>query len=86
MRVVDDPVQVKQAQADTKRFKELARLPSSAEENIITGNFYEILNEIPGDLSILGMPESYEQVLKVIETANHSIVFIKDSGLESALA
>ncbi len=86
MRVVDDPVKVKQAQADIKRFKELARLPNSAEENITTGNFYEILNEIPGDLSILGMPESYEQVLKIIETANHSIVFIKDSGLESALA
>ena len=65
-----------------------ARLPAQTEFYVLVGTFQQALEEAPrGDINIFGLAEnvSTEFLRKISTDARGSCLFVKDSGLESAL-
>ncbi|WHH57878.1 amino acid permease [Petroclostridium sp. X23] len=85
IRVVKNSAGKKRAEEELIQFVEDARLPRSTEVKVIIGEFWSVVENEPADLNIFGMPNGYEQMMDVIRVCPNSILFVADSGLESAL-
>jgi len=72
-------------EAELKNFIDEARLPVKTKINLFSGNFYEIYAKQHADFNILGMPQRYEEMIRIIEKSNGSILFVSSGGLENAL-
>jgi Amino acid transporters len=84
-RTVGTKKEAEQAALQMESFKDKARLPVHTEINIIQGEFKEKIFSQVADITIVGMPKRYEEVLEVIEIIPNTVIFVSDSGLESAL-
>ncbi len=70
------------------RMGDQARLPALTEYHVLTGSFESALKNAPrADINIFGLSEqpSFKFMRNIPETINSSCLYIKDSGLESAL-
>ena len=67
----------------------LTRMPGDVEIVILTGTFKEVLQTAPSaDINIFGMQENPDisMVREITESIQTSVLFLKDSKHESALA
>lgn len=90
-RIVKQESKIKKEEMVLRKFIEDVRLPVNTKVKVEHGNFEEILQESQTDLHIMGMPTYNgeilaENMIKIMGMTSASIVFISDSGLESALA
>lgn len=85
LRVVDNELSVEKVYTQMESFVEEARLPANTKIRVLTGDFFNVFPEEHADLSLLGMPLKYEQMIELIECANNSLLFLSSSGLENAL-
>ena len=85
-RVVNNIQEKKQAEKQLKEFIEQARLPMNTKIHILIGKYKEIFKGEIADLSILGMPMKYEDMIEVVETSPGSLLFIASGGMENALS
>lgn len=86
--VVSDAAEVEKARRFAEQLLTLARLPNT-EIVIEKGFFHEYVASAPAaDLNIFGMLSDPHLpfVRKMVETTETSCIFVRDSGLESALA
>lgn len=89
-RVVADETAAKKATTDLQTFVEDARMPLNTEITVYVGTFRETLQTISTDLHIMGMPKTgdkiqFETMTVLMHEVPASIMFVSDSGLESAL-
>ena len=82
--------EVERAEQEMKRFIEDARLPVSTKTEVFVGPFMETLSKAGTDLHILGMPKSGDEIqfdimTRIMDEMPASVMFVSDSGLESAL-
>lgn len=89
-RVVSDESEEKKAKAALQSFVEDARLPVNTEISVYVGSFMTSLENISTDLHIMGMPKSgdeiqFDTMTRLMDELPASIMFVSDSGLESAL-
>lgn len=85
-RVVKNTKEMKREEAQLKKFIEDARLPLNTKINLCVGEFKEIFKEEISDLSILGMPSIYEEMIEVVKISPGSLLFIATGGMENALS
>lgn len=85
-RAVGQEHQKLRVEKELTRFIEEARLPGNTQIKVLNGNFYELLKTETADLTILGMPGKYEDILKILDTAPGSILFVASGGFENILA
>ena len=89
IQVVDEPSGVPGARTYLEKIKKLMRLSSEVMIEVLVGDFKTVVRESPiADLNIFGMQEtlnlaSVQDIYRNIQT---SVLFIKDSQNESALA
>jgi hypothetical protein len=74
-----------QAASQMTTFMDKARLPVHTKLNIIQGEFTKAIASHSTDITIIGMPRTYQQALDLIEIIPNTVIFVADSGLESAL-
>ncbi|MEW9668151.1 hypothetical protein [Ammoniphilus sp. 3BR4] len=84
-RVISNEKQKKKVTKEMKSFIEEARLPVNTKIAVFSGEFYTIIQEKVADLSILGMPMHYRDMIHIIKLAPGSMLFVAFSGLENAL-
>ncbi len=84
-----DSEQDKQRMYDfLERLSDMARLPSLTEFHVIAGNFQDTIAAAPkADVNIFGVGEkpNFDFMRKTTEQINSTCLFVKDSGIESAL-
>lgn len=81
--------EVTEAQDYLDRLSKLMRLPGDLEINVIVGDFEKVLADAPhADVNIFGMPEEPDLglVRRVFEGVDTSVLFLRDSEHESAIA
>ena len=86
---VNDRRDVATAEAFLKRIIQHARMPAGTEAWVAFGRFMEQLSAAPAaDLQVIGLPRSTDvSFLKAaVRLAEGSCLFVRDSGLESAIA
>jgi hypothetical protein len=86
---VDDGETATKAQRYLQELITLARLPDNTQVRVIEGPFYDALRQVPSaDVNFFGLPNEFrpEFLREVIDIANASCLFVRDSGDESALA
>jgi len=89
IQVVDTQEEQGEARAYLLKLKSLMRMPVDGDIKIMVGPFMERIEESPpADINIFGMGESLDitQIHKVASTIGTSILFLRDSKHESALA
>jgi len=84
LRVLDNPSNIPAAKADLRAFIEKARLPVNTTTKVMSGDFYEAIKNEQADLTIIGMPAVYEQMFVLMGIIPSSVLFVSDSGMESA--
>ncbi|MCB8814949.1 amino acid permease [Desulfosporosinus shakirovi] len=84
-RTVTAKKEAARAAVQMELFKEKARLPVNTEINIIQGDFTKAIISYNTDITIVGMPKTYQQILDLVEIIPNTVIFVSDSGLESAL-
>ncbi|AHM58118.1 Na-K-Cl cotransporter (plasmid) [Peptoclostridium acidaminophilum DSM 3953] len=85
-RVVGHKSHIEKAEEELAKFIEEARLPGNTQIKVFTGDFYRHIEEERADLSIVGMPTKYEHMIRMIDLAPGSLLFVASGGLESLLA
>lgn len=86
---VRDPSEIRNAQDYLDQLTEDARLPKSTETSVLCGNFLELVESTPPcDLHIMGLANEVnrEFLEGLVDKSGSSILFVRDSGRESALA
>ncbi|MGB3543905.1 amino acid permease [Rubrivirga sp.] len=86
--VVEDEAKREQAHHFLTRLIDLARLPHT-EPIAVVGDFHDVVRRAaPADLNLFGlMPEpTFAAMHDLVETTRASALFVRDSGLENALA
>jgi len=89
IQVVDQENEQEEARAYLLKLKNLMRMPLDGEIKIMIGSFMDCVSEAPpADINIFGMAENsdIDQIHKVADTIHTSILFLRDSKHESALA
>ena len=87
--VISNPEDVTMANAYLAQLIDDARLPSTTERHVIEGNFTGSLEHAPhADLHIMGLPPRINKAFmeQIAMSTGASILFVRDSGHESALA
>ncbi len=89
-RVVSYENEVEDAEESLRSFVEDARLPVNTVISVYVGSFMETLHGLNTDLHIMGMPKNGEDIqfdtmTRLMNELPASIMFVSDSGLESAL-
>ncbi len=86
--VAEDQKSVKKMFNFLQNLSEQTRLPSLTEFNVITGDFRESISKAPrADINIFGLGEQlpFEFMRESIELTKSTCLFVRDSGLESAM-
>ena len=81
--------EVTEAQDYLDRLSKLMRLPGDLEIKVMVGDFEKVLADAPhADVNIFGMPEEPDLglVRRVFEGVDTSVLFLRDSEHESAIA
>lgn len=89
VQVVYNEVEEQEALEYLNRMKEVMRMPVDVEVTLVIGAFEEALKEAPpADINIFGMQEIQEvaMVRRVADGCGTSVLFLRDSKYESALA
>ena len=84
LRVVDDAEMVQSVTTELELFVEQARLPVSTSVQVLSGDYCAHLQSSRADITIMGMPQEFGQVLSFAEDFQGTILFVKDSGMEDA--
>ncbi len=87
--VVQDPEQEENGRMFLEKLIELGRMPRGTEAITGIGEFNDYLSQTPvADLNIFGVQETVnlEFMHMLVEATHSSCLFVRDSGLESALA
>lgn len=86
--VTSDPKEIRRLNVFLERLSDKARLPSMTEFYVLTGSFKEAFKSAPnGDINIFGLGDKLplDMMRETPNLANSSCLYVKDSGLESAL-
>jgi len=89
IQAVDKKEDSQEAFGYLEKLKKIMRLPSDVETEVLVGSFENVLNETPpADINIFGMPDepNLVQVRDVSKTIKTSVLFLRDSKHESAVA
>lgn len=89
IQVVDNPEEVPGARTYLEKIKKLMRLSSDVMVEVLVGDFQTVIQECPvADLNIFGMQSQLNlaSVQEIHLNIHSSVLFIKDSANESALA
>ncbi len=89
IQVVDKEGKEEEARAYLLKLKNLMRMPIDGDIKIMVGSFMDCVQEAPpADINIFGMAEypDIDQIHKVADGIHTSILFLRDSKHESALA
>ncbi|MCA9403102.1 MAG: Na-K-Cl cotransporter [Candidatus Omnitrophica bacterium] len=89
IQVVADPEEAEGARTYLEKIKKLMRLSSDVMVEVLVGDFQTVIQECPvADLNIFGMQAqlNLESVQDIHRNIQSSVLFIKDSANESALA
>jgi solute carrier family 12 sodium/potassium/chloride transporter 2 len=89
LQAVSSEEEIPEAQDYLERLSKLMRLPSDLEVQVMVGEFEQILEEAPhADVNIFGMPKEPDMglVRRVFEGVDTSVLFLRDSEHESAIA
>jgi len=81
--------EVQEAKVYLEKLKTVMRLPLDVEIEILQGEFREVLQEAPlADINIFGMQNEpdLKMVREVVEVTHTSVLFLRDSKHESAVA
>jgi hypothetical protein len=84
----DDELELDHVRESLENLIDLARIPDP-EIHLLEGNFQETLAASPRcDLDIMGLgsPPNFEAMRKAVTDTESSVIFVADSGLESAVA
>ncbi|HUX05970.1 MAG TPA: amino acid permease [Acidobacteriota bacterium] len=86
--VAENKRETKRLRSFMEQLGDVARFPLMTELHVLVGNFKEALEAAPrGDINIFGLAPGINcpAVRDIAERAQSSCLFVKDSGLESAL-
>lgn len=89
IQVVDKEYEKKEAEVYLNKMKDIMRIPLDVDIEVLVGDFFEVLKQAsPADINIFGMQEKpdLQNIRKVANTVQTSVLFLKDSQYESALA
>jgi len=89
IQVVNKEHEKEEAYAYLLKLKNLMRMPVEGDIEVLVGSFMGCVREAPpADINIFGMAEypDIDQIHKVADTIHTSILFLRDSKHESALA
>lgn len=89
IQAVKQKEEVQEAMDYLERFKKLMRFPSDIEIDVLVGDFDHVILEAPSaDINIFGMPEEPDLMLvrRTFESVKTSVLFLRDSKHESAVA
>jgi len=89
VQVVDQDHQQAEARAYLVKLRNIMRMSPDVVEDVIVGRFKDIIKEAPpADINIFGMGETPDiaMIYEVAESIQTSILFLRDSKHESALA
>jgi len=89
IQVVNKEQEEEKARAYLLKLKNLMRMPAEGDVEVLIGSFMDCVREAPpADINIFGMAENpdIDQVHKVADAIHTSILFLRDSKHESALA
>ena len=87
--VVADPAEQANGEAFFRRLIDLGRMPRDTQAIVGCGSFEAFLPQAPqADLNIFGLQHTVNVAFmqQMIEATNSTCIFVRDSGLESALA
>lgn len=87
--VVDDEEETEGAKGFLEEIAELARIPESANCQVMVGSFEKVLADAPqSDVDIMGLQPDpdFEWMLRMVRLTRSSCLFVADSGHESARA
>lgn len=86
IRVIYDKDKETQVKKELEELIDDARLPADTNTKVYVGNFNHYINKERADVTILGLPPKYLEILEIYKNINGSVLFIGDSGLENVLA
>ena len=89
IQVVDKEQEEEEARTYLLKLKNLMRMPAEGDIEVLVGSFMDCIQEAPpADINIFGMAEypDIDQIHKVADAIHTSILFLRDSKHESALA
>jgi len=85
-RAITNENQRMQIEKNMKSFIEEARLPGNSKVLIYKDSFENAFKNSSSDLTILGLPQTYSQMTRIIEITNNNILFVSSKGMENILA
>ena len=87
--VLDDPEEQQNGEEFFRQLIEYGRMPRDTQAHVIQGTLDAYLPDAPqADLNIFGVQEAinFEFMQQMVDATGSTCVFVRDSGLESALA
>ena len=88
LTAVSSPTETQNAKRYLRQLKELGRMPRTTRTWVMTGSLDDALDQAPeADLTIFGLQRKLDLafIRRVSQEANSSCIFVRDSGMESAL-
>ena len=89
VQAVTEEKEVEEAYLYLDKLKKLIRVPQEVKTKVLVGHFRNVLKEVPpADVNIFGMPDKPDLSLvkEVFEAVQTSVLFLRDSEHESAIA
>lgn len=84
--VVRDEADVPHAEDFLEELFDLARLPNRVRRRVLVGDFHDCLRDAPvADVNLMGLPADRDRMEELIAIARSTVIFVWDSGRESAL-
>ena len=84
IRVVEEEALVDTVTAELELFVEQARLPVNSAVRVLTGDYCDHIQNHRADITIMGMPRTYAQMLSLVADFPGTILLVRDSGKEDA--
>ncbi|NMC33368.1 MAG: Na-K-Cl cotransporter [Veillonellaceae bacterium] len=84
LRVVEEDALVESVTADLELFIEQARLPVDTAVRVLIGDYCTHMQSLRADITIMGMPREYPQMVAFAADFPGTILFVRDSGMEDA--
>lgn len=84
LRVVEEDALVESVTADLELFIEQARLPVDTAVRVLSGDYCTHMQSLRADITIMGMPREYPQMVAFAADFPGTILFVRDSGMEDA--
>lgn len=84
LRVVEEEALVETVTTELELFVEQARLPVNTAVRVLTGDYCAHMFGLRADITIMGMPREYSQMVGFAADFPGTILFVRDSGMEDA--